>query len=323
VTANTPYPVYNTITANANVTNISFNQAPDLLAKITLDPGWGHYEFFGVAGFAHETVYPNVTIDRLKYGGQPDIINGANIGGLYPAASTAGAFPNSIVVGGAGGSLRIPVIKDKLTFGGKGLVGWGTGRYGDSTLADVTSNSRGGLATIDNVSGLITVEATPDPRLTIYLNYGGDYAGREDFGYGGPTSSTSAYPTLNTTLGSPSLKQSAAGVWGGTWAAATGNQPVGYGSYLTSNSSCNTIANPGLNGSSTGYYPGGSCGAHTRDVQEMTGGYWYDIYRGDRGRLRQGIQYGYAVREGWSGLSGIGAKGIDNMFWTTFRYYLP
>ena len=21
--------------------------------------------------------------------------------------------------------------------------------------------------------------------------------------------------------------------------------------------------------------------------------------------------------------SGIGAKGIDNMFWTTFRYYLP
>ena len=33
--------------------------------------------------------------------------------------------------------------------------------------------------------------------------------------------------------------------------------------------------------------------------------------------------YGYAVREGWSGASGIGAKGIDNMFWTSFRYYLP
>ena len=64
----------------------------------------------------------------------------------------------------------------------------------------------------------------------------------------------------------------------------------------------------------------------------MTGGYWYDIYKGDRGRLRQGIQYGYAVREGWSGgasgpapFTGTlnGAKGIDNMFWTTFRYYLP
>jgi hypothetical protein len=55
----------------------------------------------------------------------------------------------------------------------------------------------------------------------------------------------------------------------------------------------------------------------------MTGGYWYDLYKGDKGRLRQGIQYGYAVREGWSGVGGIGAKGIDNMFWTTFRYYLP
>jgi hypothetical protein len=55
----------------------------------------------------------------------------------------------------------------------------------------------------------------------------------------------------------------------------------------------------------------------------MTGGYWYDIYKGDRGRLRQGIQYGYAVREGWSSNTILGAKGIDNMFWTTFRYYLP
>ena len=323
LTVNTPYPVYNTITANANVTNISFNQAPDLLAKITVDPGWGHYEVFGIAGFAHETVYPNVTIDRLKFGGQSDIVNGANIGGLYPAASTAGAFSNSIVVGGAGGSLRIPVIKDKLTFGGKGMAGWGTGRYGNSTLADVTSNAWGGLATIDNFSGLLTVEATPTPRLFLFLNYGGDYAGREDFGYGSRFSSTSGNPTLNSTLGAPSLKQNSAGVWGGTWAAAAGNQPVGYGSYLTSNSSCNTTANPGLNGSSTGYYAGSGCGAHTRDVQEITGGYWYDIYKGDRGRLRQGIQYGYAVREGWSGLSGIGAKGIDNMFWTTFRYYLP
>jgi hypothetical protein len=99
---------------------------------------------------------------------------------------------------------------------------------------------------------------------------------------------------------------------------------VGYGSRLLNNSGCNTDSNPGYNGgASTGYASGGSCGAQTRNVQEITGGYWYDIYKGDRGRLRQGLQYGYAVREGWSGASGIGAKGIDNMVWTTFRYYLP
>jgi hypothetical protein len=107
---------------------------------------------------------------------------------------------------------------------------------------------------------------------------------------------------------------------------------AGHGSRLLSNKSCNATANPGHNGgASTGYAPGGSCGARTRDVQEVTGGYWYDIFKGDHGRLRQGIQFSYAVREGWSGTGTAGtltsplngAKGIDNMFWTSFRYYLP
>jgi hypothetical protein len=98
---------------------------------------------------------------------------------------------------------------------------------------------------------------------------------------------------------------------------------VGYGSRLLSNSACKTNTNPGYNGSSTGYYSGASCGAQTRDVQEGTAGYWYDLYKGDRGRLRQGFQYSYAVREGWSGADGIGAKGVENMIFTSFRYFLP
>jgi hypothetical protein len=117
-------------------------------------------------------------------------------------------------------------------------------------------------------------------------------------------------------------------VWGGTWKAPV-EAAVGYGSRQLNNSTCNSTTPPGYSGSSTGYYAGASCGAQTRNAQEVTGGYWFDIYRGDRGRLRQGLQYGYGVREGWSGApltaggAGIGAKGIDNMVWTTFRYYLP
>jgi hypothetical protein len=104
-----------------------------------------------------------------------------------------------------------------------------------------------------------------------------------------------------------------------------GTTAIGYGSRLLSNTACNTVASPGFSGSSTGYYPGGSCGAQTRDVQEVTGGWWYDVYKGEHGRFRQGFQYAYAVRQGWSGAGtpGIGAKGIDNMFWTSLRYYLP
>jgi hypothetical protein len=66
-------PVYNTIYANTNISNYSFNEAPDMLVKIVLDPGFGHYEVFGIAGFAHETVYPGVTTNSTKYGGQTDI----------------------------------------------------------------------------------------------------------------------------------------------------------------------------------------------------------------------------------------------------------
>ncbi|MGP8173832.1 MAG: hypothetical protein ACLP7O_04710 [Terracidiphilus sp.] len=323
-------PVYKTVNSCANVTNISFNQAPDILVKGAFDPGFGHYEIFGLVGFAHETVYPGETTNSNLYGGLTDIVTGSAVA---PSLTTAGYIHDSIVVGGVGGSLRVPVIKDKLTFGVKGLFGPGVGRYGDSTLPDVTANTWGGLEPIHNASGLLTLEATPNPRLVVYLNYGGDYAGREDFGVAGATTSLGA-PSADfcpTTAGAfactttPTAANIAAGgKWGGHWSAPS-NAAVGYGSRLLSNSSCNTTTAPGYNGSSTGYYPGGSCGAQTRDVQEITGGYWYDIYKGDRGRLRQGLQYGYAVREGWSGAGtpGIGAKGIDNMVWTSFRYYLP
>jgi hypothetical protein len=94
------------------------------------------------------------------------------------------------------------------------------------------------------------------------------------------------------------------------------------------NSACNTLSNPGYNGSSTGYCPGASFGAQNRDLQQYTVGCWYDFYKGDRGRFRHSIQYSYEVHEGWSGAApsgggaGIDAKGID-MFWTSLRYYLP
>ena len=320
-------PVYNTVTANSNVANFSFNYAPDVIIKAAIDPGWGHYEIIGIGRFAHETIYPGVTTDILKYGGQKDIETAANVA---PAASVAGAFSNKTAMGGVAGSFRVPLGKI-FSVGAKGLWGAGVGRYGNSTLADVTASSWGGLSPIHGGSGLFTVEANATPRLAIYLNYGIDYAGRVDWANAGATTlgnPTATFCPTGFTLPSqctakPTAAQLAAGgTWGGHWGTPAA-AAVGYGSRALSNSACNTTSNPGFNGGSTGFYPGGSCGAQNRNVQEASGGYWYDIYKGDRGRLRQSIQYGYAVREGWSGASGIGAKGIDNMFWTAIRYYLP
>jgi len=307
-TVNIAVPVYKTVNSCANLANISFNEAPDMLVKAAFDPGFGHYEVFGISRFFHQTVYPGETTNSNLYGGLKDIVSGATVA---PALTTAGAYSNSITLGGVGGSMRLPIVANKFTFGAKGLFGPGVGHFGASTLSDATSNFSGELVAIHNLSGLMTAEITPNPRLQLYFYYGGDYAGREDESNPGAS-----------TLGAPSAAQNAAGAWGGTWKAPS-LAAVGYGSRLLSNSACNSNTAPGYNGSSTGYYTGASCGAQTRDAQEATGGYWYDIYKGDRGRLRQGIQYSYAVREGWSGANGIGAKGVDSMVFTSLRYFLP
>jgi uncharacterized protein YoxC len=307
-TVNVAIPVYKTVNSCANLANISFNEAPDVVVKAAFDPGIGHYEVFGVGRLFHETVYPGETTNSNLYGGLKDIASGAVVA---PALTTAGANSNSVALGGIGGSMRVPVVANVLTLGAKGLFGPGVGHFAASNLPDATTNSWGGLAPIHNLSGLLTAEVTPKPRLQIYLYYGGDYAGRVDESNPGAT-----------TLGAPSAAQNASGVWGGHWGTPSATA-LGYGSRLLSNAACKTTTNPGYNGSSTGYYSGGSCGAQTRNVQEGTAGYWYDLYKGDRGRLRQGFQYSYAVREAWSGADGIGAKGIENMVFTSFRYFLP
>ena len=320
-------PVYNTVTANTNIANYSFNFAPDVIAKIALDPKWGHYEIIGIGRWAHEEIYPGVTTDTTKYGGQKDIVTGAAVA---PSSTTNGAYTNSIGMGGIAGSFRVPVTK-MVSFGAKALYGPGMGRYGNTTLSDVTANNWGGLSPIHNFSGLVTLEVNATPRLLIYANYGIDYASRVDWAGAGTTtlgSPTATFcPTGFTSASQCTAKPTAAqlaagGTWGGHWGAPS-LSAVGYGSRLTSNSGCLLNTTPGFNGGSTGYYPGGSCGDQTRNVQESTVGYWYDIYKGEHGRLRQSIQYSYAERFGWSGVGGIQAKGVDNMFWTSFRYYIP
>jgi hypothetical protein len=308
---NTYLPVYKTVNACTNINNYSFNVMPDIIVKAAFDPSFGHFEVFGIGRYAHETVYPGETTNGQLYGGLTDITTGKAV---TPALTTAGSYNNSIALGGLGASGRA-TLANRFTVGLKGLYGPGVGRYGSTTLSDVTSAASGEFSPLHNLSALGTVEIAATPRLTIYLNYGGDYAGRSSWS--------------GTTLGAPTATKNAAGVWGGHWAAPA-VAPVGYGSYYLSNSACLTAAAPGYNGSSTGFYPGGSCGAQTKDVQEATAGYWYDFYKGDYGRVRLGMQYAYALRQGWTGAvvstngpNGVGAKGIDNMFWTSFRYYLP
>jgi hypothetical protein len=266
---NLPYNfIYGQTGTNAGLynttANYSANPAPDLIAKAVFEPGWGHYEVYGIARFFRDRVYPN------------DVGSSTSSAGAYNASSTGG---------GVGGSFRLPTLHKHLDIGLEGLWGDGIGRYGDSQIADATVHPNGSLALIHGFSGLSTLIFHAGPRLDIYANYGGDETFR-------------------------------------TYYLTSPTKAVGYGSYLNNTSGCSTEAAPAS--SNAGLTPGSNstCVADTKDIQQFTAGYWYDFYRGPSGRLRQGFQYTYARRDIWSGTDGA-PNTDDNMWWTSFRYYLP
>jgi len=243
--------------------NYSFNVAPDMIAKLAVEPGWGHWELFGISRFFRDRIYPT--------GGTP--------------------YNDTVAGGGVGGGFRGPLLNKKLTIGLKGLYGQGVGRYGSSTIADITLRPDATISPLHGFSALSTVEFNPNKRLNVYLNYSGDYIGRD-------------YTVL-----------------------PNGSQ-VGYGTYTANMSGCNTEQVSTAAFPSAAPVTPTNCTNQNKDVQEFTVGYWFYIHNGPKGGLRQGIQYSNIRRDLWSGATSVanpggGAHGNDNMLFTSLRYYLP
>jgi hypothetical protein len=248
----------------------SFNYTPDFILKAAIEPGWGHWEVFGIERNFRDRIYPT-------------------------AGSSVGAYNDLSIGAGIGAGFRAPLATKKVSIGLKGLWGQGVGRYGSSTIADVTVRPNGSLSPLHGFSGLSTVELNPAGRFMVYLNYGGDLIDRD-------------YVLSGTTQ-------------------------VGYGTRSVNMSGC--LVEPGTpTVGATGAAPitPSNCSANTKDVQEFTAGYWFNFINGPHGRLRQGIQYSNIRRDLWSGNGstatgdpnpGNGAHGNDNMVFTSFRYYLP
>jgi hypothetical protein len=241
----------------------SYNLGPDIIAKVAVDPGWGHYEAFAIGRFPHYEYYPNYASTTVS--------------------KTSGSFTDSLPTGGFGGSLRAPVFGKYGDFGLSGLYGWGVGRYGDTTLADVTFDAKGRMKALTNVSGLATVELHPTPRLVVYVNYGEDFVGRLD----------------NLAAGAN----------------------AGYGLLNANNSGCNVQSTTPTSGTASS--SGGTCNGNNKFVQETVAGMWYDFYKGAAGRVRLGLQYGNINRAIWGGATTPEAVATENQFYTSFRYYLP
>ena len=163
--------------------NFNTEQAPDIIAKAAFDPGWGHYEVFGLARFFTDSVF---TCDPLL----------VPASGICPTTTTNVGNANAQVTagGGIGGSVLLPVIPKLLDLQGSVLYGKGIGRYGASQLPDVVVGSDGSLSPITALQAMVGAVAHPWEGLDIYAYAGMERADMNTFnsatglvGFGVPT----------------------------------------------------------------------------------------------------------------------------------------
>ena len=247
-----------------NQANYSYNEAPELVAKMAFEPGWGHWEVFGVGRFFRNRVYPNATATP---------------------ASSAGAYNDEVTGGGIGAGFRAPIGSKAVMFGLKGLYGDGTGRMGDATIADITFRSDGTISVLHTTSALSTLEFNPGKRLNIYLNYGGDYVGR-DIQNGGKS---------------------------------------GYGLYTANMTGCTTEGLPGGNYSpaSTGTCSGNNKDVQEATSGFWYNFYNGPKGRFRMGLQYSYIVRNLWSGNGGTTNPGGNAEGTDNVFETSMRYYVP
>jgi hypothetical protein len=260
------------VTTCSPAASYSYNPSPDFIGKLAFQPGFGHYEIFGVLTQFRDRIFPGATLST-------------------PTA--AGAYNNSTWTGGGGANARWSLFQKRIDIGLHGLAGQGLGRYGTAGLADATVRPNGSLAPLWSYQGLLTLEYH-SAKWDWYGNGGIEDVGR------------------NSVINSKGA-------------------PVGYGALLFNNTGCGIETVPGT-AFSTGFSPGSlsNCNGDTKDIVEGTAGFWYKPYNGPKGRLQFGLQYSYLTKQAWSGIgtkrpvpAGANPDAIDNMLFTSFRYYLP
>jgi hypothetical protein len=146
----------------------STNLAPDLLAKVAFEPGWGHFEIKALGRFFR---------DRIA------------------STATTNGHTNTTEGYGLGFGALMPFANKKLDVSLEGLLGQGIGRYGSSGLPDATINpTTGALRPLREARIMGGFVYHHRSRLDLYAYGGDEYAGREAFisptgtaaGYGSP-----------------------------------------------------------------------------------------------------------------------------------------
>ena len=260
-----------------------FNPAPDIIAKIAFDPGFGHYEIYGLVDRFTDRIFPCENVSATTLCG----------GSTTPGINPLGAFNASKEGGGFGASARWTFAK-RLTFGLKGFGGSGVGRYAPGGLADASIHPDGTVHLIKNLHGLGTLE-WHGKKLDVFSYGGVEYASRT-WGNDPVILPGATTPVGEVGYGAPGFNNT--------------------GCYTETAPGTSTLVSGPVAGSLS------KCTADTRALIEGTLGFWYRFYSGPRGRFQYGTQFSYVTRNTWSG-NGRQPNGVDGMVFSSFRYYLP
>ena len=184
----------------ANYSNgTSTTLAPDLLAKVVFEPGWGHFEIKAQGRFFRDRIASTATTPgRMNY---------------------TGGY-------GFGFGAILPIVKNKLDVEFEGFAGQGIGRYGASGLPDVTLNpTTGEMKPLRSARFMASIEYHPSKRFDFFAYGGDEYVGRYAMvapgggaaGYGSPLVSYAACTNevaINTCSGANrNIYEVTAGYW--------------------------------------------------------------------------------------------------------------
>jgi len=162
--------LFNTVTTGVEAQNYSFNASPDFIFKLALEPGFGHWEVFGLVNTFHERFYPCFDASDEA----PCAINA-----LIVTPSSFGANNRTTTGGGVGANGYFSLFNKHLDVNASFMGGNGIGRYGGTTgFSDVVFNADQELVALRNYRGYGGLIWHVTPKLDIYGYAGGEYLQR-------------------------------------------------------------------------------------------------------------------------------------------------
>jgi hypothetical protein len=171
---------------------MSANTWPDVVLKLALEPGWGHFEVFDLFRSFESSIAVN--------------------GGVTNSNPTSNAVGVGII---------LPIVPEILKFQFSGLYGDGIGRYGSGQLPDVTLDPYGNLVTVHELQLLAGLKLDPTSKWSFYAYYGYEKVDQNAWNVAGKGYGLGS-PLYVTTVGAPvssnqaqvsGISQFTAGFW--------------------------------------------------------------------------------------------------------------